>query len=529
MMYFGFYTCSTFAYDPPEIIGILTGPEGEQQFAVDFCWIDDYNHDGFDDLLVSDNRWPADSASAVYLYHGGEHIDNEPDFVFGQYELNRVIDDQVMYFGLLRGDNYPPYFGVSSFIRQQVEQIGIDFHSLGEELNIRPDFTHYSNVNYRWPRKGRINRPCDFNGDGFYDVIVYRGGIGFDVYFGGEEIDDQQDWCRVIQNGGFLYFSCGLDINNDNFGDILLFTRVNDAPWYSLYLGSDEPDTIPAVHFRAEDHDLDIYGREFTMLPDINGDGYDEWGSSWVYVRRGPDDPRPRDEGFYVFLGSEEPDGEPDIMLEKSHDAWGGTGPMAGGDFNGDGYGDIVLRSGGGDEDHGEAFEFQFHFGSPWFDDGEEIRQPDMIVDLGQEYGGEYAHVFAEKLGAVGDYNGDGVDDFVWGGGATFDTAIIFAGSRDWEVGVQEERKLPLDFSMTLDVLPNPFNDKVKIRFNLSIPSDLVLSVYDVNGRIVKEILSGKLHAGESEWLVNGFDSGVYFVVLQSRCGSMVKKIVSLK
>jgi len=518
------------AYDPPEIIGILTGPEGEQQFAVDFCWIDDYNQDGYDDLLVSDYRYPpADSASAVYLYHGDEQIDNEPVFVFGQYEPNRVVHYYVVYFGLLRGENHPPYFGITSYLRAQDSPDGINFHSLGEELNRCPDFTHYSNENNRWLVRGRIKRPCDFNGDGFFDVVVWREDIGLDVYFGGGEVDNHPDWCKNIPANVFLDFSCGLDINNDNYGDIILATCVNNVTWYSLYLGGADPDTIPAVHFRAEDHDLSLSGTTFTMLPDINGDGYDEWGSSWMYRRQGQEDPRRNDEGFCVFLGSEEPDGEPDIMLEKSQDAWGGTGPMAGGDFNGDGYGDIVLRSGGGDEDHGEAFEFQFHFGSPWFDDGEEIRQPDMIVDLGQEYGGEYAHEFAEGLGAVGDYNGDGVDDFVWGGGSTFDTAIIFAGSRDWEVDIREESKLPQDFSMTLDALPNPFNDKVRIRFNLSHPSNLTLAVYDVSGRVVKDILIGKQHAGESEWSVDGFDSGIYFVVLQSENELMAKKVVCLK
>jgi hypothetical protein len=517
------------AYDPPEIIGILTGPEGEQQFAVDFCWIGDQNQDGFDDLLVSDNRWPADSASAVYLYYGGERINNDPGIIFGQYEPDRVIFDQVGYFGLLRGENNPPYFGITSFFREPDSPDGIDFHALGEELDRHPDFTHYSNENNRWLLSGRRKHPCDFNGDGFDDVIVYREDLGLDVFFGGEEFDDRPDWRKNIQVYGFIDFSCGLDINNDNYGDIIISTYVNNVNWFSLYLGSANPDTIPAVHFRADDYGLSEYGYTFTMLPDINGDGYDEWGSSWMYRRRGPDDPRRNDEGFYIFLGSEEPDGEPDIMLEKSHDAWGGTGPMAGGDFNGDGYGDIVLRSGGGDEDHGAAFEFQFHFGSPWFDDGEEIRQPDMFVDLGREYGGEYAHEFAEGLGAVGDYNGDGVDDFVWGGGSTFDTAVIFAGSRDWEVSVPEEGTLPSDFSMTLDASPNPFNDRINISINLTHPSELALSVYDVNGRMVNEISRGKHSAGESRWSVNGFDSGIYFVVVQSESEIIVKKIVCLR
>ena len=54
-------------YEPPRIIGVLTSPQENQQgFASDFCWIGDQNGDGFDDLLVNQDR--NDTLNRVYLF-----------------------------------------------------------------------------------------------------------------------------------------------------------------------------------------------------------------------------------------------------------------------------------------------------------------------------------------------------------------------------------------------------------------------------------------------------------------------------
>ncbi len=113
---------------------------------------------------------------------------------------------------------------------------------------------------------------------------------------------------------------------------------------------------------------------------------------------------------------------------------------------------------------------------------------------------------------------------------------------RDSPAGVDErEGELPNDFSLEQNY-PNPFGTKTgtapvtKINFRTSCNADVSLSVYDVNGRLVKTLMSGRLNAGtySAVWDGTNFNnnevaSGVYFCVLKTRGKLFSKKMVFLK
>ena len=514
-------------YDPPEIIGILTSPqENPAGFACDFCWIGDQNGDGFDDLLVNQDRFPNDTLSRVYLYHGREAIENEPSFTYTSYERDLVIGRSVVYLGFIQDRNQPPILGFASTVPDQ--SIRIDLYERLQEPEENPISTFLIGEFGRTPAidDGFRNRPIDFNGDGFNDIIVMKASVGFQVHYGGEDLDTLADWSRYLYTP---YWSSGLDINNDGFGDILIYTQENNVEWYSIYLGGNPPDTLPAVRVSEEEYSLGGSANPyFAMLPDINGDGYDEWGSYWNYIHQGPDDPRPDDAGFYIFMGSEEPDGVPDLLLEDTPDPWMGRGPICGSDFNGDGYGDIVVKTGGSDEDHGQDAEFQFHFGSPWVaETGLEIkRQPDLFVDLGREYDGVYAHTLSDKIGAVGDYNGDGVDDFVWSNQSQR-MVIIFAGNCNWEVGVESEA-VTEQYDITLTASPNPFNNRTMLEFTLPQAGNARLAVYDLKGKEAGILADTHLQRGDHRYFWINRTAGVYFAVLRTDSKTEIVKMVCL-
>jgi hypothetical protein len=83
---------------------------------------------------------------------------------------------------------------------------------------------------------------------------------------------------------------------------------------------------------------------------------------------------------------------------------------------------------------------------------------------------------------------------------------------------------------------PNPFNPRTKISFVLPAAGDATLCVYDVDGRLVRTLLSGHQEAGERTVTWDGDDdrggrvaSGLYFCLLRSGDHSLVRKMTLLK
>lgn len=93
----------------------------------------------------------------------------------------------------------------------------------------------------------------------------------------------------------------------------------------------------------------------------------------------------------------------------------------------------------------------------------------------------------------------------------------------------------PTVFSLAQNY-PNPFNARTTIYFSLKSDGDATLSVFDILGRKVKVLQSGKLTPGEHAFIWDGSNetggtvtSGIYFYRLDSAEGSITKRMVMLK
>jgi len=82
----------------------------------------------------------------------------------------------------------------------------------------------------------------------------------------------------------------------------------------------------------------------------------------------------------------------------------------------------------------------------------------------------------------------------------------------------------------------SPFSDTARITFQLARPSDVNVVIYDVAGRMVRTIESGKLEAGAHtvKWDGTGHDgrrmaSGVYFISLSTEDAALSCKIILLE
>jgi len=78
---------------------------------------------------------------------------------------------------------------------------------------------------------------------------------------------------------------------------------------------------------------------------------------------------------------------------------------------------------------------------------------------------------------------------------------------------------------------PNPFNPKTVISYQLSVISDVKLSVYDVLGREVAALINSRQNAGIHTmlWNAQNFPSGTYFYRLQAGSYADTKKLIILK
>jgi len=92
----------------------------------------------------------------------------------------------------------------------------------------------------------------------------------------------------------------------------------------------------------------------------------------------------------------------------------------------------------------------------------------------------------------------------------------------------------PADFGLTN--YPNPFNPDTTIRF--SVPSDgrVIVTIYNIKGQRVKQLLNEQVVAGRYAVVWDGIDhtgnpcsSGVYFYKLRTNSKTLVRKMLMLK
>jgi photosystem II stability/assembly factor-like uncharacterized protein len=103
-----------------------------------------------------------------------------------------------------------------------------------------------------------------------------------------------------------------------------------------------------------------------------------------------------------------------------------------------------------------------------------------------------------------------------------FRSVLTSAGNN--EMGIPKIFKL-------YDNFPNPFNPVTRIKFDLPDNSSVKLTVYDITGKIVAELLNTELKAGsyDIDWNAENVSSGMYFYRIQTNRFTEVKRMIFLK
>jgi hypothetical protein len=90
--------------------------------------------------------------------------------------------------------------------------------------------------------------------------------------------------------------------------------------------------------------------------------------------------------------------------------------------------------------------------------------------------------------------------------------------------------EIPVKHSLK-SIYPNPFNPVANIEFEIGYTDDVEITVYDIQGRLIKVLVSEKLNPGRYKTTFNGenLSSGIYMCILTTTMVKLTKAMVLIK
>lgn len=342
----------------------------------------DFNGDGIADLFVGAARNGGNNRGAVYIYYGGLGltgsqpassadvvIEGANGDLFGS-ELAEIGDfngdgfADILVGALGNSTNGPSSGGAYVFLgsANPAPVLTVSDAALTVLGDVDDDFVAES-----------LSNLGDFNGDGFDDFVLAaegadngagqragaalvffgssnpqgtRLGSSADVIFGG--VSNNDFFADGVGGGG--------DVNGDGFPDLVIgassvnMPGVQDSGEAYVFFGSSQ---LPAV-VSASNADMTIlgqnefsaFGQEVRIIPDINGDGLDDFVIGSVCE---PVTGNGRPGVAFLFYGSNQPvavrsSADADVTLAGLNDNDSFSTKILGlGDISGDGIGDFVI------------------------------------------------------------------------------------------------------------------------------------------------------------------------------------------
>ena len=382
---------------------ILNGLTAGDFLGTSVAGAGDVNGDGYEDVIVGAplSDYTGANSGRAYIYYGGAIFNSTPDKVLSGL-AGELLGTSVAGAGDVNGDGYDDVIVSLTGYLSSTGRVYIYFG--GADMNTTRDIilTGEATGDYFG---NSVAGAGDVNGDGFADVIVgapYKTsntGKAY-VYFGGSVMNNVVD-VTLIQNiasefFGFSVSSAG-DFNGDGYSDVIV-----GAYGYSNSAGR----TYMYIGVNTVDNIADMtllgfiifesFGYSVSSAGDFNGDGY----SDIVIGGYAFSNSMGR---VYLYFGGAVLNSNPNIVFtgENSLDQFGKSVSGAG-DVNGDGFDDVIIGAENFSSGTGKAYVF--NGGNSLDNNADKI--------LPAEYAGDK---FGLSVSGCGDLNGDGNSDFIVG------------------------------------------------------------------------------------------------------------------
>ncbi|MFI5171303.1 MAG: FG-GAP-like repeat-containing protein [Chitinophagales bacterium] len=383
--------------------------------------VGDVNGDGYSDVVASY------AGSSVELYYGSSAgLNTFPSWSVSNPD-NSDFNETIEVSPDVNGDGYADIFisARSAEYSEYVNMEGAVFGYYGSPSgpSATENWKVWGNMIGYTPAESSssyfgygVKGTTDFNGDGFYDVIItaYKSDLDqlitccesqdegeIRIYFGSENGLEESYKLRLegkIIGGQFGYILNSLgDINNDGFDDFLTGSQQLTANNIYFFYGHEINTELLENAALPVDQLESGFGNSFDCAGDINGDGYSD------FMLTAPDyDASYENAGkLYIYYGSAEGiKTMPDFTFTGVHIPVIDAKPA--GDVNGDGYSDILLIT---DEIDGPDKQINCYLGSELGLNMDTYTT--HIIDT------DYPARFVFAKGA--DFNNDGYSDVVIG------------------------------------------------------------------------------------------------------------------